>query len=111
MQTRNGFCGVNSEIVFMLPDSILDILERACPDAEKKDMQICDKIYKKILLANADNTMCMQVSARNFINALEIAEMGLPLREALDMTLANKVRDADYKKAMEELTEMNCPNR
>ena len=100
-----------SEIVFDMPESIIDILERACPDAEKKDIQICDKIYKKILLANADNTMCMQVSARNFISALNKVAQGLSLKRALTMNLANKLRDADYKKAMKELIEMNCPNR
>lgn len=97
------------EIVFEMPESIMDILERTCPFASKRDMQTCDKIYKKVLAANADNTMCMQISARNFIKALNKVNQGLSLRRALRMNLTNKLRDGDYKKAMDELIEMNCP--
>jgi midasin (ATPase involved in ribosome maturation) len=100
-----------SEIVFDMPESIKDILERACPDAQKKDIEICDKIYKKILIANKENTMCMQVSARNFISALNKVAKGLSLKRALTMNLANKLRDNDYKKAMKEMLDMNCPNK
>lgn len=97
------------EIVFEMPESIMDILERTCPFASKRDMQVCDKIYKKVLAANADNTMCMQISARNFIKALNKVNHGLSLKRALRMNLTNKLRDGDYKKAMDELIEMSCP--
>ena len=98
------------EIVFEMPDSIADILETACPYASKRDISTCDKIYKKILAANRDATLDMQVSSRNFIKALAKVEQGLSLKRALNMNLTNKLRDADYKKAMSELIEMNCPN-
>lgn len=117
---NNGYAGTNElnqaldsrydEIEFEMPESILCILETACPFASKKDMGICDKVYKKILAANHDATLDMQVSSRNFIKALLKVQQGLSLKRALNMNLTNKLRDADYKKAMRELIEMNCPN-
>lgn len=117
---NNGYAGTNElnqaldsrydEIEFEMPDSIADILEVACPFASKKDISTCDKVFKKILAANRDATLDMQVSARNFIKALMKVNQGLALKRALKMNLTNKLRDADYKKAMNELIEMNCPN-
>ena len=98
-----------TEIVFDMPESILEILEKACPFADKKSMQVCDKIYKKILVANNDRTLTVQVSARNFIKALNLANNGLSLKRALVMNLANKMRDEQYRKVISEFIDMTCP--
>ena len=87
------------------PTSIQEILEQACPFADKKSMQVCGKIYKEILVANHDGILEVQVSARDFIKTLTLADRGLPLKQALVMNLAHKTRDDYYRKIISEFIE------
>lgn len=85
-------------------DSIYDVLERACPNAKKSDIQKVDKVYQKMysIIQNRDSELdedCMTV--RGPIQALNMAPI-LGLKKAMKVAMI-KTQDTEYAKNIENI--------
>lgn len=88
------------DILFPNNDSIFNILSEKCSKAKKSDLQKADKVYKKMISLVRDRDSSIDencITVRGFIQAGMMSNR-LGLRKALEVCVADKVKDLDYRK-------------
>jgi hypothetical protein len=91
-------------------NSIINVLETACPYADKVDIQLCDELYNAISLANLECQIEFPVSEHTFIKVLDKVHNGLPMENALHMVIVHKAKDSDDRKYLTKLVENTSNN-
>jgi len=88
------------DILFPNNDSIFNILSEKCTTAKKADLQKADKVYKKMISLVRDRDASIDencITVRGFIQAGMMSNR-LGLRKALEVCVADKVKDLEYRK-------------
>lgn len=87
------------DIMFPNNDSIFDILADKCPTIKKADLQKADRVYSKMISLVRDRDGQLDdncITVRGFIQGCTMSKR-LGLRKALEVCVANKIKDSEYR--------------
>ena len=92
-------------IKFPPPKSIKHILKHTCSFAKDKDIDICDRVYKNILMLASDLQDDEVITIRGYIRTLQMAKY-IPLSDALECCVVDNVSDdCDTSKRVRHIVE------
>lgn len=87
------------DVMFPNNDSIFDILADKCPTVKKADLQKADRVYSKMVSLVRDRDGQLDdncITVRGFIQGCTMSKR-LGLRKALEVCVANKIKDSEYR--------------
>lgn len=87
------------DVIFPNNDSIFDILSEKCPTLKKAELQKADRVYSKMISLVRDRDGQLDdscITVRGFIQGCTMAKT-LGLRKALEVCVANKIKDSEYR--------------
>ena len=80
------------------------------PDAEKKDVEICSKIYENIFKQYKNRDISESaLTTRGYIAALQASSM-MPLRICLYDSIAGRMQDPDIRESIKSTIDSYCEN-
>jgi MoxR-like ATPase len=96
-----------ARIHFIEHSTIKPILLEACPNANLKLVNICDKVYQEIK-RRVDITELLEecLTIRGFIDALEVSD-DIPLKRALLRSVADKIDDEQMHEQVVDIINLN----
>lgn len=96
------------DILFENNNSILDVLEKTCIGIKHADMVTANNVYMKMIEIIRNREAGLDegcITVRGFIQALKLSKT-LGLNKALEVCVANKVKDYEYRKNIKDIIDV-----
>lgn len=94
-------------IIFPALTSIEGVLKERVPNISYDTLVTANKLYLKMKTAVEIGEIDEQaLSIRGFVSACKVTEQGKPFKEALNTSVANRVRDLDDRKAVKNFIDL-----
>lgn len=98
--TRDRF----EPVLFPALSGISGVLQERVPGVAYETVLECNKLYLGLKSAVDSGSMSSQVlSLRGFVSACEVLAQGVPLKNALTNSVANRISDVDERRAVIEM--------